>query len=180
MWVLLKLPAPDVDPAFPQFFGKPRWVLCNHVTRRTQCDCLRIDERGISALNFEWLPSFYHVPLAPLRYSEMRKMAGGGDKEPAPPPPCLPFAAPSPSLLVTNDYALPTGNQVTLFSCNSTAISFNLRRDPNIVHSMCPFDCVLHLLIIRYDSHVAACLLSADLVYTLIQSTRGCVYIHAT
>lgn len=63
---------------------------------------------------------------------------GRGDKEPVPPPSRLPFVALSPSLLVTHDYALSTGEQVLLFACNSMTISVNLRWAPNVVHTACP------------------------------------------
>lgn len=79
-------------------------------------------------------------PSRPLRDDE----DGRGDKEPVPPPSCLPFVALSPSPLVTRDYALSTGDQVLLFACNSTAISVNLCLAAN-VHTMCPLT-VLHIM----------------------------------
>lgn len=101
-------------------------------------------------MNFEWLPSFYHLPFCASSRLLRDEEDGRGDKEPVPPPSRLSFVALSPSLLVTHDYALSTADQVLLFACNSMTISDNLCWAPSVVRTL-SFDCVFYIWLAYTD-----------------------------
>lgn len=94
---------------------------------------------------------------------------GRADKEPVPSPFRLPFVALSPSLLVTHDYALSTGEQVLLFACNSITISVNLSWAR--VHSASS-GCAFYIWL--------ACKLFDFSTLSVGEEVQGCVHIYIT